>query len=458
MSWRARPAGAMRQTESARTAPGNNVIRSQSWTVPEECACFSSRDALGPEKLRLAEDLAYRYGEAYDSYLLIDGGRQYFFGRNDEGVLGFTTWRNHAYVVGGLLAAPQQKKRLLQDFLAFAQANRLEISFLNILKSDAAIFREAGFQVSKVGEEPIVDLKATTWSGGDYAWVRRQENFCRRSGVRFEAIDPSTEPERFRSEIAPELLEVSREHLRHTVYGRELSLVVSRLDVDNMFRKRVYVARRDGRMEAFVVCTPSFHGRMWSVETYRRRQDSTRGVIAYLIMQVARQMQDEEVRFLSLCQVPGLRVHLGTPSDSRFVVNGLRFWWKRLPWFYDTPRQYHFKSRFRPQYRECFVATYPRTKVLPMLAFFFKWGIIRPDFTRLPVQMIRRMRKWANSEVLADADTEDYSLIEDLGALIEAPVERPRRATELPACASELPSDPAVPVGVLPAVVGVETV
>jgi phosphatidylglycerol lysyltransferase len=441
----------MRLTESARTASGNNVIRSQSWTVPEECACFSSRDTLGPERLRIAESLAYRYGEAYDSYLLVDGGRQYFFGRQNEGVLGFTTWGNHAYVVGGLLTAPHRKGQLLQDFMEFAQANLLEVSFLNILKSDVPIFRAAGYQVSKVGEEPVVDLRSTTWHGGDYAWVRRQENFCWRNGLRFESVEPQREIARFRSEIAPELLDVSHEHLRHTVYGRELALVVSRLDVDNMFRKRVFMARRCGRMEAFVVCTPSFDGRMWSVETYRRRQDATRGVIAFLIMQVARRMQEEEVRFLSLCQVPGLRVHLGTPSDSRFVVNGLRFWWKRLPWFYDTPRQYHFKSRFRPQYRECFVATYPRTKILPMLAFFFKWGIIRPDFTRLPMQMVRRMRKWANSEVLADADAEDYSLIEDLGVLIEAPTESSLHTV------NPL-SDPMLPVSVSPPVAVAEPV
>jgi phosphatidylglycerol lysyltransferase len=139
-----------------------------------------------------------------------------------------------------------------------------------------------------------------------------------------------------------------------------------------------------------------------------------RGIIPFLVAQIARRMRDERVSYLSLCQVPALRVKQGTPSDSRFVVNGLQFWFDRLPWFYDVPRLYHFKSRFRPQYRECFIATYPRVRVAPLLAFFFKWGIIVPGFSRLPRQLLRRMGKWKHSEHLADPSREQYVILDRL--------------------------------------------
>lgn len=390
------------------------------WTLPDGCTHAVSRNHLSREQLQFAERLAYEHGESYDSYLLMETGREYFFGRNSSGapggVVAFRTWRDHVYVVGGLLAPAGRKSQLLADFLDFVQLNQREVSFLNVLAVDVPVFREFGFQVSKVGEEPVIDLQQTTWQGSDFAWVRRQENYCLRNGLKFREVEPDPRDPEYASYIVPQLLQVSEEHLHDSVYNRELGMMTGRVDLENMFRKRLFVAQRGAGIEAFVVATPARNGTQWAVEMFRRRPSATRGVIPFLILQVARQMQQEGIRLLSLCQVPALRVDRGTPSDSRLVVNGLRFWWNWLPWFYDTPRLYHFKSRFRPQYRECFIATWPRAKFWPLFAFFFLWGIIVPDFTRLPVQMLRRMRKWWHTEHLADPETEPYRILETFPA------------------------------------------
>jgi phosphatidylglycerol lysyltransferase len=393
--------------------------------VPDGCSHVANRDQLSSEQLRALEALAYREGEYYDSYLALENGLEYFFGTNGQGVVAFTRWRKHLFVVGGLLTAESRRGRLLSQFMDFAVRNRFEISFLNILNKDVETFRNAGFMVSKVGEEPVVPLETCTWQGADYAWIRRQENFCTRSGVQFEEVTPDKDCPKFKDQIAPELHDVSRDHLEHTVYGRELSMMVGRLDPAAMFRKRLFVARKNGRIEAFVIANPGRNGDLWSVETYRKRVDATRGVIAFLITQIARQLRAEEVKLLSLCQVPALRVKYGTRSDSSFVTSGMQFWWTCLPWFYDPPRQYHFKSRFRPQYRECFVATYPKTRIAPMLAFFFKWGVIVPDLKRLPMQMFKRMAKWKNRERLADPSAEPYVIYqpsESPASVVDAPV------------------------------------
>jgi len=397
--------------------------------VPDGCSHIADRDLLTPDQLKVLEALAYREGEYYDSYLALEHGLEYFFGCNGQGVVCFTRWQKHLFVVGGLLTAESRRGRLLSQFMDFAVRNRFEISFLNILNKDVTAFRNAGFMVSKVGEEPVVPLETCTWQGADYAWIRRQENFCVRTGVQFEEVSPDANCPIYKDQTAPELLEVSRDHLEHTVYGRELSMMVARLEPGSMFRKRLFVARKAGRIEAFVIANPGRNGDLWSVETYRKRVDATRGVIAFLITQIARQLRAEEVKLLSLCQVPALRVKHGTRSDSAFVTSGMQFWWKYLPWFYDPPRQYHFKSRFRPQYRECFVATYPKTRIAPMLAFFFKWGVIVPDLKRLPMQMLKRMAKWKNRERLADPSTEPYVLYQ---ASEESQADFGAEAAELP--------------------------
>jgi hypothetical protein len=97
----------------------------------------------------------------------------------------------------------------------------------------------------------------------------------------------------------------------------------------------------------------------------------------------------------------------------------MNIWWTTANWFYDSRRLYHFKSRFRPMYRECFIAALPGCRFIPMFMFGLKWGVILPDFLRLPRHMFRRGLKWFHPEKLADPNTEKYVRIESL-SLTEA--------------------------------------
>ncbi len=185
------------------------------------------------------------------------------------------------------------------------------------MAGDVPLFREFGFEVRETGEEPLVDLRTATWAGKDFAWVRQQENSCLRSGVTYREICVDLLTPDQHAAIERELAEISTEHLNDTVYGRELGLMVGKLDLREMFRKRLFIAEKEGRIEGFVVSTPSHNGRVWSVETYRRRKDSARGVVTFLIVQMSRQMRSEGVQYLSLCQCPALRCGGESASESR---------------------------------------------------------------------------------------------------------------------------------------------
>ncbi|AMV19821.1 DUF2156 domain-containing protein [Planctomyces sp. SH-PL14] len=380
---------------------------------------FPARHEMTRDWLQRAEDLVFRFGEAYDSYLILERDREFYFGSEGRGVVSFERWRNNIYVVGGLVAAPEERRGLLEEFIQFSRERKWNIHFLNIMAGDVPLFREFGFEVSKTGEEPLVDLRTATWAGKDFAWVRQQENSCLRSGVTYREVCVDLLTPDQHAGIERELAEISTEHLNDTVYGRELGLMVGKLDLREMFRKRLFIAEKEGRIEGFVVSTPSHNGRVWSVETYRRRKDSARGVVTFLIVQMSRQMRAEGVQYLSLCQCPALRCGGESASESALVRNSMNIWWTTANWFYDSRRLYHFKSRFRPMYRECFIAALPGCRFIPMFMFGLKWGVILPDFLRLPRHMFRRGLKWFHPEKLADPNTEKYVRIESL-SLTEA--------------------------------------
>jgi phosphatidylglycerol lysyltransferase len=375
---------------------------------------FASRSEMPAEWLSLAEQLVFGHGEAYDSYLILERDRQFFFSADRTGVISFESWRNNIYVVGGLIATKENRGALLREFMNFAQTKNWKLHFLNIMAGDVALFRDHGFELSKTGEEPLVDLRTATWAGKDFAWVRQQENMCAKAGVQFREVEASLLTSEARGSLGRQLKEVSDLHVGQTVYARELGLMVGKFDVEQMFRKRLFVAERDGVVEAFVVSTPSHGGQVWSVETFRRRPESPKGVITFLIVRMARQMKAEGVSYLSLCQCPAVRCNTGSLAESTLITRSMNLWWTTCPWFYDARRLYHFKSRFRPMYRECYIAASPRATFIPMFMFGMKWGVIWPNWLKVPGHMFRRMRKLFHREKLADPAEEKFVRIESL--------------------------------------------
>ena len=262
------------QALAGRWRLGSNSHRFNS--SPEGCRYVASHEELQDHERQLLETLAFQHGETYDSYLLLEESRQYFVS-STSGVVGFETWRNHLYVVGGLLAPTAEKPRLLRQFLAFARSNGLSPHFFNILRTDRDLFRHHGLLVSKIGEEPVVDLRATDWGGKAYAWVRRQENFCKRAGVVSKEVRLDAIPEVERRVYISKLNQLSEEHVAATAFGRELSLTVGKANFERMHRRRLFVAESSGTPVAFVIANPAYAGEMWSIETYRRGTDAPRG-------------------------------------------------------------------------------------------------------------------------------------------------------------------------------------
>ena len=210
----------------------------------------------------------------------------------------------NAFVVGGLIATPENRETLLVAFLDFAASSKLVVSFLNIGRNDLALFRRYGCQISKFGEEPVIDLEETTWNGKAYEWLRRQENFCTRQGVQFREIAHDPGDTVYRDQIVPELEEISQAHLASTLHGKELEFVEGRFRPLALGRRRLFVAVRQARMEAFAVCNPCLAGAMWAFEMYRHRPDATRGVIPYTMLQAMRKLKAEGVTYASLSLIP----------------------------------------------------------------------------------------------------------------------------------------------------------
>ncbi|MAT69864.1 MAG: hypothetical protein CMJ58_10105 [Planctomycetaceae bacterium] len=351
--------------------------------VPAHCEYFAAQGDMPAAALQLMDQYAYDHGESYDSYLATEDDRAYFWSPQRRGVVGFVRRGRTLNILGGLLAPPQHQGELLAVLMQFAELNRLTINFLMVPPPQAKVFRRHGFHISKCGEELFVRLQRETWQGKHYQWLRRQENAGVRKELRVEEIDPAADPHRYQREIVPQLNEINEQHLAGTLHGRELVFYEGRFTPQELRRRRLFVTWQGDQAVAFVVCNPAMSGDMWAIEIYRRRADAPQGVIPFSMLQIMRQMKDEGVLYASLSSVPFLRCGPPVKNDDLRFQGGCQIFWHGMNWLFDVRGIYHFKSRFRPAYREMSVATYPRSSFRSLFAMVLVWELHRVSPLRL---------------------------------------------------------------------------
>ena len=372
--------------------------------LPAGCAHFASQADMPAEAISLLEEYAFEYGETYDAYLATEDDRQYFWSPGWRGVVAFVHWRGVLNVLGGLLARPEHQEELLKCFQEFVDRNGLTVNFFNLGRTDGKLFRRHKFKVNKCTEELIVRLERVNWQGKPYEWLRRQENYCVRQKLRVVEIDPAEDPEAYRRWLVPQLEEVNKEHIENTLHGRELIFFEGRFDPWSLRQRRLFVTLDGDKVVAFVVCNPALGGDMWAVEIYRRRQQAPRGVVPFTILQIMRQMKDEGVPYVSLSSVPFIRCGPPVKNDDLRFQTACQFFWHSMNWLFDVKGIYHFKSRFRPEYREMHVATYPRMSLWSMFSMGASWELFKVSPVRLTRHVIQFWRSRQQRKSLASPD------------------------------------------------------
>ena len=351
------------------------------------------------------EEQAYDYGRVYDSYFATEDGWKRFRVRGLDGLFSYRRLGRYVKVVGGLLASDAEKPRLLREYTHMADSYGLVTSFYNVIEEDLDVFRKYGYQITKWGEEPIVDLAKCTWSGKPYEWVRRQTNYCRRAGVTIVEHRREDMDDESWTELLRELRRVSDSLLATKPQVGEIQLVEGQLEVAGWGRRRLFVAYTQDptpRVEGFLIALPMDGGRRWSFEMYRHRPDAVRGVVPHLFHETMIRMKAEGIDSVSLCLVPGLGCEEAIPGDSALTRRSLCFGKKHLNFLFDFAGLYHYKSRFRPRYESRYVCSRPGSSALATIALFRMSGLLTFAPRKVAKQFVRNHFKRRERQQLAD--------------------------------------------------------
>src|SRR4030042_4638465 len=142
------------------------------WPPPMDAASIARLEAM-----------AYHFGRSYDSYLVMDLDRKYFWSSGGRAVLSFVLQGLHAVVIGGLIGPNDARELLLTEFMDHCRRHRWTACFGLVPEHDLSLFDRYAFQSTKIGEDALIDLRHCPGRGKAYEWVRRQTNYCQRQGL-----------------------------------------------------------------------------------------------------------------------------------------------------------------------------------------------------------------------------------------------------------------------------------
>lgn len=338
-----------------------------------ESLTFRPVASLSPAEFEALERLAFEHGQAPDSYLAVESHRHCYLAPDHSAAISVIISGRNVHIFGGILAPLEARRQLIIQLLEMAKQLKRVINCYAIREQDRALFEDAGWEVTKFGEETSLKLQSLAWSGKQYEWVRRQQNYCQRMGLTCREVSHRTMDRELWRELANELFEIQRDDLKNRIYAREMNFLVGKLQPDQLGRRRLFIAENQetGRIEAFVIANPMRGGLGWGFEMYRKRQDAPRGSIPFLMKWIIDALRTEQVEEASLCMLLWKDTHkFKGKRTSPLARWGLLLAYHLGDVFYNTKGITHFKTRFRPDLSNCYVCVTPRITILSCLNFF----------------------------------------------------------------------------------------
>jgi phosphatidylglycerol lysyltransferase len=213
--------------------------------------------------------------------------------------------------------------------------------------------------------------------------LRAQLNRARNKGIGVEEWRPESGPGRGERDAL-------RRALQEWLATRglpPLHFLVEPETLDRLDDRRVFVARRDGAVAAFVVASPVPARRGWLVEQFVRGRAAVNGTIELLLDAAVRAMAADGAEYVTLGLAPLSRYgpgHADDPTWLKLVLRWVRAHGRR---FYNFDGLDAFKAKFLPEWWEPVyaIAEVPRGASFPPRAL---WAIAAAFGARSPVSLV----------------------------------------------------------------------
>lgn len=301
---------------------------------------------------RLAEELLQQYpGDLDDFFKLWPHDKHYYLNQSHQAGLAYHVARGVALVVGDPFGDPKQFRPLVESFMELCYVNDWAPSFIHVTDTHAALYRQLGFRLQKIGEEAVLDLDAYQHiKVGKY--FRQIRNRYNKLNYTMELLQPPHS-----QALLDRLHVISGEWLARP--GRaERGLVMGHYANSYMQVGPVAVVR-DGtqQIQGFMNMVPTYLPHAANYDLMRCADAAPGNCNDFLLMGLidALHAQGYKTLNLGLCPLAGLDENA---EDAGLIDAGLRFVYANGDRFYSFSGLRRFKAKYEPAWESRYIA-YP---------------------------------------------------------------------------------------------------
>ena len=272
--------------------------------------------------------------------LALLGDKRFLFSRAQDAFVMYGV-ASGVYASMGDPVGPEERWRdLAWDLRQLADRYGAGVAFYEVDAASLPLYLDLGLTAVKIGEEARVSLADFSLEGGSRKGLRYAVNRLDRDGCSFEVV-----PRGQSAAILDQLEPVSDAWLAGK-RAKEKGFSLGSFRRDYLARLPVGVARRDGRVLAFVTIWAGDNREEASVDLMRHPPDAPNGIMDYLFAKVMLWARDEGYRWFNLGMAPfaGLEEHPLAPFWSRAGA----FVYRHGEHFYNFQGLRQYKEKFAP--------------------------------------------------------------------------------------------------------------
>ncbi|HEY2774526.1 MAG TPA: DUF2156 domain-containing protein [Candidatus Binatia bacterium] len=304
------------------------------------------REPQAADEIGIVETLVHRFARNPLSILLLcETSWELFRANAVEGGICYFRAHGTAVVWSDPLCAGKDVGATLCEFRAAMNEAGLRTCFLAIGEDTARESLGRHSAVLKVGEEPVFDLRTWKRPRGDRGKrLRWSLNKAEKEGIEVTRYTPAEARQpRLEAEIRSVLAQWQ------SSLGREsTSTILRTAPLENAQCKQIFLARRAGRLEAVLACSPVYGRNGWYLEDLIRLPESPHGTTELLTVAALESLAAQGFEYASLGIAPLHGFEEQIDSRARWLVAALRLVFDRLDARFHFKALSTYKSKFGP--------------------------------------------------------------------------------------------------------------
>lgn len=288
-------------------------------------------------------------GNSEDFFKLYPSDKMYYFNSIGNAGLAYKVHRGVALVVGDPFGSTTEFPNLIQKFISYCVINDWTIAFIHTESKYTNLYKNAGFNLQKIGEEAVVDLENFLSVVVRDKYFRQIVNKFNREEYTFEVSTPPHSQELVKSLglISKDWLELPGRTERGFMMGYYTENYIQHCTVG-------YLKDSSGAIQAFINQIPSFDPLEANYDLLRATKYSLGNSNDFLLVKFIEHLNHEGYKRLNL----GLSPLVGMDKDyedKSLVDNALQFVYANGDKIYSFSGLHRFKNKYQPKWSDRYI-------------------------------------------------------------------------------------------------------